>query len=719
MKKTRFIFIIILLLLLSPVFPQQAATTLQPSTKYGKPSEAELTLSVYPPDTTATALYLFHQGETNFTYRDGFQLVTEHWIRIKILKPQGASYADVSIPYYSPANSSEDKENASEVDGCSYNMEQGKCVKTFLKKDLISRERINDRFKTLKFSIPAVKAGTVIEYHYKLTSDYFTQIDNWVMQDEIPVLYNQYKIAIPNVFLYNIEFRGKDYITTKERSSSMHATVSQGSGIAVVKDDLTITSRELTFTSQNLPALRQDESYIWCPEDYRIQISFDLEGTHFPGQEYEPVSRKWEDVDKQLLKSENEQFGKLLSQSNPFRDITWSLSPKEMSFDQKVITAFQTVKKQLAWNGKYLLYSKNLEKVIKEKSGSNADLNFILISVLKDYGLKAYPVVLSRRSSGILPVHFPSLQKLNTFIVAIHDEENKKYIFLDCSMDQPAFDVLPLDLSASKARILAPTESEENKWINLITLPSNGTSLSINATIQPDQIKGHRIADRKGQHAIEYLKKERSSETNTPHADESAAKDKLILSNLKTSNQENNFAHSKEECDFSMPIHSTDERLYINPLLFPHLENNPFIQSERVMPVEFSYPYKYSITSLLTLPEGYEIEEMPASQSLRTEDNALQCKYLITKKDNTLMLNYLFVLKSYLFSPEQYQQLQNIWTTCIEKNQALIVLKKTEQNRIEQNKIDQNKPNIEQNKTEQNKTNIEQNKIEQNKANIE
>lgn len=678
MMKSLFICHLFLFLLLSPVFSQQVEATLQPSTKYGKPSEKELTLSVYPQDTTATALCLFRQGETSFTYHNGFQLVTEHWIRIKILKPQGTSYADISVPYYSPADSREDRENASDVDGCSYNMEQGKCIKTFLKKDLISHEHINNRFKVLKFSLPSVKAGTVIEYHYRLTSDYFAQIDNWMMQDEIPVLYNHYKITIPNVFIYNIEFRGKEHIATKERSASMRATVSRESGVAKVNEDYTITSRELTFTSQNLPALRQDESYIWCPEDYRIQISFDLEGTNFPGREYEPVSKKWEDVDKQLLKSENEQFGKFLSQPNPLREITQSLFKSEMSFEQKVITAFQIVKKELVWNGKYQLYSKNLDKVVKEKSGSNADLNFILLSVLKDFGLKAYPVVLSRRSTGVLPASFPSIQKLNTFIVAIRDSENEKYIFLDSSMDQPAFNVLPPDLSPTKARILTSTETEENKWVNLLALASNGTALHINATIQADQITGNRKAEIQGQHAIEYLKKEQQATPGEPQVEssESIAKDKQTFSNLKVINKESDFTRLREECDFSMPTHCTDERLYINPLLFPHLDKNPFIQSKRVLPIEFAYPYKFNITCMLTLPEGYEVEEMPTSQSIRTDDNALQCKYLIERKDSLITLHYIFVLKSYIFSPLQYQQLQGIWANVIAKNQALIVLKK-------------------------------------------
>ena len=43
-----------------------------------------------------------------------------------------------------------------------------------------------------------------------------------MMQEELPMLYNQYKITIPHVFIYNIELRGKDYIQVKQRDSSIN-----------------------------------------------------------------------------------------------------------------------------------------------------------------------------------------------------------------------------------------------------------------------------------------------------------------------------------------------------------------------------------------------------------------------------------------------------------------------------------------------------------------
>lgn len=384
-----FILCAFLLQYLLPAYPQQATTaTIEPNLKYGKPSKEELSLTSYAPDTTATAIYLFHQGQSDFIYHDGFQLTTEHWVRIKILKPQGVSYADVSVPYYSPTDKDEGQERASDIEGCSYNMENGKCIKTPMKRESISFERINNLYKMLKFSLPAVKEGTVIEYHYKLYSDYFSHIDNWMMQEELPMLYNQYKITIPHVFVYNIELRGKDYIQVKQRDSSIHATERDGSGAGGVSRDFTVSAQETTFISRNLPAIRQDESYCWCPEDYKVQVSFDLQGTQFTPNEYKPYSQKWEDVDHQLLKPENTQFGKYLSLTNPFRPETKQAYNSEMNFEEKIICAFQVLKKKMAWNGRYQLYSKELEKAIKKGSGSNADLNFILISILKDLDWK-------------------------------------------------------------------------------------------------------------------------------------------------------------------------------------------------------------------------------------------------------------------------------------------------------------------------------------------
>lgn len=676
MKELITLFALLLLFLPSPVYPQQAETPIVPNLKYGKPSKEELTLTSYAPDTTATAIYLFHQGKSEFTYHNTFQLVTEHWFRIKILKPQGVEYANVTVPFYAPTDRDEGEERASNVEGCSYNMENGKCVKTPMQRESISFERVDNHYKLLKFSIPAVKEGTVIEYHYKLYSDYFIHIDNWMMQEEIPMIYNEYKILVPNVFIYNIEIRGKDFVKMKQKNSAIHAT--QRSGTGAPNEDFTLTALETTFTSENLPAIRQDESYCWCPEDYKVQISFDLEGTNFPGKGYEPYSQKWEDVDKQLLKPEDNLFGQFLSFTNPFRPEAKQLFTTGMGFEEKVINSFRLLKKKLAWNGRYNLYSKDLNKVIKNGTGSNADLNFIFISILKDFGLQAYPVVLCRRSTGVLPFNFPSLQKLNTFIVAVYNDAKQQYVYLDSSMDIPAFNTLPLDLCVNKARILSPQVAEEKKWVDLMALSINRGFMNIQAKVEGNQITGHRRTTLQGQEAVKYQMEElqkKDSLASNPTA-ESEEKDRLIVNNLKVKHTENDLSQVEENFDFIMKADHTDDHLYINPMLFPQLKTNPFIQSERVLPVEFPFPYKFTMLCTLTLPDGYEVEELPQPGLIRMEGDDMKCKYMVQKQGNTVTANYIFELRKYIYLPEHYKQLQDFWTKVIDKNNALIVLKK-------------------------------------------
>ena len=116
MKHGLFIFCMLISLCFPMAFSQQATTVIKPDLKYGKPSKEELSL--------------FHKGKSGFTYNDKFELYTEHWVRIKILKPQGVSQADVAIPYYAPSDRDKEKDRISDLDGCSYNLENGKLVKT-------------------------------------------------------------------------------------------------------------------------------------------------------------------------------------------------------------------------------------------------------------------------------------------------------------------------------------------------------------------------------------------------------------------------------------------------------------------------------------------------------------------------------------------------------------------------------------------------------------
>ena len=76
-----------------------------------------------------------------------------------------------------------------------------------------------------------------------------------------------------------------------------------------------------------------------------------------------------------------------------------------------VAAVHQLITSKVRWNGKYELSPAATTETLKKGSGSNADINLLLIQSLRDAGLTANPVVLRTRDLGKLPYNFPSIRK--------------------------------------------------------------------------------------------------------------------------------------------------------------------------------------------------------------------------------------------------------------------------------------------------------------------
>lgn len=67
---------------------------------------------------------------------------------------------------------------------------------------------LDEHTKRLKFSIPKVRAGTVIEYRYLLTSDFIGQIPDVDVQHAIPVVRSTAAHLDPEYFTHISTRRG-------------------------------------------------------------------------------------------------------------------------------------------------------------------------------------------------------------------------------------------------------------------------------------------------------------------------------------------------------------------------------------------------------------------------------------------------------------------------------------------------------------------------------
>ena len=265
-----------LLILLSLILPLEVVA-LDVNKKFGAPTAEEMSMTVYEDDPEAAAVILYSHTEAKFEQAgDNFGIVYKVKERIKILKPEGIEQGNVKVVFYDPAKETRD-ERVSRIKATSYNLEGGKVVSSKMTNDLKSKERINDKYCQVKFSIPNVKVGSVIEYEYERHSDYYFTISDWYAQSqEMPVFYTEYTLVIPAWFNFHVE----------------------NSGIILLDQDVDITS--FTFATSKGSATVQAGVINWI---------------EFPNSGRRRFTTTWEKVDSVLMQDED--FGKFYKMNNP------------------------------------------------------------------------------------------------------------------------------------------------------------------------------------------------------------------------------------------------------------------------------------------------------------------------------------------------------------------------------------------------------------------
>lgn len=268
--KTRFplLFSILTMSLCTLAIQVSSAQTI--NNRMGKPTDEELNMTVYEPDSAANAVVLYSHTDVRLEYTSiGFQLKYRYKKRIKVLNSNGTDYANVSIPFYS-VKSNTYAEDISKPQAASYNLEDGKVVCTKMKKDAVFEEQLNKYYRQLKFTVPQVKEGSIIEYEYTISSNIFYNIREWRAQEEIPVPRTEYEITTPEYFDFNVEQHGAEPIIAKRNTESMTLMLGNGRSISC-------NAETYTFEGNKMSALHEDE-YVWCADNFCTQVNFELKG---------------------------------------------------------------------------------------------------------------------------------------------------------------------------------------------------------------------------------------------------------------------------------------------------------------------------------------------------------------------------------------------------------------------------------------------------------
>lgn len=644
------------------------AQTSVPNLKWGKPTDDELKMTEYAADKDAEAVVLCHLTSVNYTM-DLYNYLVDYQVkkRIKILKDEGKDYANISIPYV--YNQKEDAiESIEDFKATAYNVVNGKVVKTRIGKGQIHTERIDEDYMLAKVAIPQAMAGTVIEYEYTRHSNVFYHIFDWDAQEEIPVVFAQYRLEIPAVFIFNVETSGLQLLESSQSVGSLtyRATSDNMTRPSSVKTNIYLC------TGRNLQAMKKDE-YVWNERDYITKVTAELRSFASSGGNYRDVRKKWEQVDDILL--QHPEFGSRLNDHSKFRDELAAAKIAEMTdLKDKVAATFKVLRQKLTWNGEYELLAHPASEVIKKGNGTSGDLNMILINMLGDVGVQAYPVVLSTRRHGRLPQTYPSLNKLNTFIVAV--PSGGSWLYLDAASADGYVNALSPNLYVEQARLIQ--KGKPAQWVNLQKTGEAINQIAVNGSISSEGVmSGELTAVFSGNAAVNERRAFREAGDSLAFIAKKSADYGIVIGSCQMTGHRDFAPRVEEELKFTRQGETASDHIYINPFTVFPIRNNPFLEAERLLPVEFPYKQIYTMSIRLTLPEGWELEERPKSTKITTEDKSISGHILYEVTDEHLLsIQVQFRLSSLTYYKNKYETLRQLFDLFSSRSKDMLVLKK-------------------------------------------
>lgn len=642
------------------------ADELKENLKFGHPTKAEMELTEYAPEPDAPALVLCNLRDEHYTFADGgFQRVVEHKVRIKVLKTEGTDYANVSCLYNSSKNNNMAyKEYIAGVSATAYNLEGGKTVATKMKNDLVFRERINDDVMMLKFTIPQVKVGTVMEYTYTEHSDNGLQIDDWYAQGELPVIYTRFTLAVPECYVFAIDNTGAFPLEMKTGQS--HMTLSLGGA-----ESTTFGTTTYSFVGRNIPSLRDDD-HVWCINDYRAKVSFEFERTVYP-LDTKSYTSTWEQIAELLMK--DSEFGGRLSGNVPLKAEVAALQLDTLAtVDDRVAAVYTLLASRVKWDGNYTLYSsKRPAAVLKDGTGSSADVNFMLIGMLREAGIEAWPVLVRMRHHGHLPVTHPSLKKMDTFVVAFR-RDTDDWGFVDAASATGYVDVVRPQLMTDRGLIVG---KDGIGWMDLSEKCAGREVTRIAAEVRPD---GTVVGERTNYYfqLSSLLFKERVK--NVPEADvveklerslEAKVADYAIEGDAET------FSPSIiETYAFEKTAQGGGDVIYVNPFVFSVWDSNPFTNERRSVPVERPSKITEDYAVTLTIPEGYDVEELPKSISMKSPDGSIAFRVMFSRDGDVINVTYRYQVLRLFFDTDEYADLREVYNLIYAKCNEMIAIRK-------------------------------------------
>lgn len=637
MKTGVFIFI-----LLSFNWALQAQDKIQ---AYGKVDKADLQMQDCSFDPGAEAMVLLDIGEIEFTYinNTGWISETKYRMRIKILKEKATGMGEIKLSYYSKSG----LEGISNISGISYNLDANDNIEeSKLESGNIYNKVIDKEFSEVSFAMPNVKKGTVFEYKYQKTRKTYSYIPTWNFQQSIPVKYSAYNVMIPEYFQFTL------LVTKRQEMEKKPSTgINEGTW----------------YIMRNIKGLKE-EPYSSGRIDYLQRIDFQLSNINAPGY-YEEIRTTWPKIITEL--QEDEDFGLALKKNlRGVDDILTSVTTMQKT-SERIRAIYNYVQHNMQWNNEYDIYSrKGIKEAWDKKNANITDINFILINLLKEAGIAAKPLLVSTKDHGTVSPLYPFLRRFNAVLAYVKDGD-VEYIMNAADKYNP-YNLVPYDVINANALVI---DKSVETLIPLTGKDKYTNHVFFTCSVEPDgKISGQATLKNSG-----YARNIRMSTFKKNKLKEMIEDNEGItikVDSLAVNYEEDELQPLEQAVQFSGNMQEGGGYFFLPYDLFTGLGKNPFIEENRVMPVDFSFPKSYVVTGTYYLPDDFVVNELPKNTRLMMPDTSIILVRKMQLDGNILSFRFTLDLLYADYSVEGYPYIKDFFKKMYAILEERIVLKK-------------------------------------------
>lgn len=624
---------------------------------FGHITQNDADITHYKNDSTANALFLFERGKTDFIIGVNRVIIrTKYYAKIKLFNKNGFKHATVKIPVYRNKNAFERVED---IEAVTHNG----TVKTYLKKDRIFKDEINEHWSEVKFTMPAVKENSIIEYQYTLESPFKFNFAGWEFQGEIPKLHSEFKAEIPGNYVYNRRLNG--FLQLSKNDADIKKNCFSIPGYSGTAD-----CEVLTYAMEHIPAFTP-EDYMTSKKDYLSAIKFELaEFRGFDGMN-EKYTKTWKDVDKEFKTDKH--IGRQLKKDKLLKkQLPPELLAKTTLENAKAI--YRYIKNNINYNGKIRLFTEvDVEKALTDKVGNSTEINIALINALRLAGFDVELLLVSTRDNGRPTKLYPVLSDFN-YAIAKLNLADKTYL-LDATQKAIPFGMLPFKTLNGYGR--AMNFDKGSYWYDIVPVKNNGKTTLASLTLTEEgnlqgmmrnSYTGYKAANQR----IRISEKGEQQYLN----DLENKDDRLRIAEYKLVNFEEPGKRLTENLKITIESDLDGDILRINPFFRSKIGTNPFKLAERTYPIDFGYAQTDNYALNFNVPPEFKITELPENMAIKLPDDGGSYIFMAKNNGNSVQISSKLTLNKTAFPPVVYPYLKEFYKQIIKNQQSYITLEK-------------------------------------------